>query len=286
MPKPAIPANADELGQVERANASGRPVVVFVHGLWLLGSSWTKWRDLFEEHGFSTLAPAWPDDPATVEEGRLHAEMFAGKTVGGIADHFADVIHRLNGKPAIVGHSFGGLITQRLAGQGLSSVSVAIDPGPFRGVLPLPLSSLKAASPVLSNPANRKRSVMLTFEQFRYGFANAVDDAEARELYDSYPVPGSGVPLFQAAFANINPRTEVRVDTKNPDRGPLKIISGEKDNIVPWAIANASYKKQRRNRAVTEIQEIPGRGHSLVIDHGWSEVAKVAVDFITKHSAT
>jgi non-heme chloroperoxidase len=286
MPKPAVPLNADELGQIERANASGRPAVVFVHGLWLLGSSWSKWRELFEEHGFSTLAPAWPDDPATVEDGRLHAEVFAGKTVGQITGHFADVIRRLDVEPAIVGHSFGGLITQKLAGQGLGSVSVAIDPGPFRGVLPLPLSSLKAASPVLGNPANRRRSVMLTFEQFRYGFANAVDEAEARELYDAYPVPGSGVPLFQAAFANINPRTQVRVDTKNPDRGPLKIISGEKDNIVPWAIANASYKRQRRNRADTEIQEIPGRGHSLVIDHGWNEVAKVAVDFITKHGAT
>jgi non-heme chloroperoxidase len=273
----------DELAQVERAVASGRPAVVFVHGLWLLGSSWQPWRDLFEEAGYTTVAPGWPDDPATVGEGRAHPEGFAGKTVGQVTAHFAEVLRALGGRPAVVGHSFGGLITQKLAGQGLSSVSVAVDPAPFRGVLPLPLSALKASSPVLSNPANRKRAVMLTFDQFRYGFANAVDEAEAKRLYDEYPVPGPGAPLFQAAFANFNPKTEASVDTMSVSRGPLKILSGEQDNIVPWAIANASYKKQARNIGVTEIQEIPGRGHSLILDHGWREVAEVALSFVQKN---
>jgi alpha-beta hydrolase superfamily lysophospholipase len=185
--------------------------------------------------------------------------------------------------PAIVGHSFGGLITQKLAGQGLASVSVPIDPGPFRGVLPLPISALRAAFPVIGNPANRKRSVMLTYDQFRFAFVNAVDEQEARQLYDTYPVPGSGIPLFQAGFANLNPATEASVDTRNPTRGPMKIISGQKDNTVPWAIANASFKRQRRNPAVTTIQEIPGRGHSLVIDSGWQEVAHAALEFIDEH---
>jgi non-heme chloroperoxidase len=274
-----------ELQQIDQANRSGRPPVVFVHGLWLLAGSWDPWRELFESRGYATLAPGWPDDPDTVEEGRRRPELFAGKSVGGITDHVAEAIGRLDAKPAVVGHSFGGLITQKLAGQGLASVSVAIDPGPFRGVLPLPVSSLKAALPVIGNPANRKRSVMLTYEQFRFAFVNAVPEAEAKELYDAYPVPGSGIPLFQAAFANINPRTEASVDSTTPDRGPMKVISGEKDNTVPWAIANASYKRQRRNASVTEIEEIPGRGHSLVIDSGWQQVAEVALAFIEQHRA-
>jgi pimeloyl-ACP methyl ester carboxylesterase len=258
-------------------------VVVFVHGLWLLASSWDVWRELFEARGYATVAPGWPDDPATVEEGRRKPEVFAGKSVGGITDHVAEIIRRLDSKPAIVGHSFGGLITQKLAGRGLASVSVPIDPGPFRGVLPLPISALRAAFPVIGNPANRKRSVMLTYDQFRFAFVNAVDEQEARQLYDTYPVPGSGVPLFQAAFANLNPATEASADTRNPARGPMKIISGQKDNTVPWAIANASFKRQRRNPAVTTIQEIPGRGHSLVIDSGWQEVAQAALEFIDEH---
>ncbi len=206
------------------------------------------------------------------------------KAFGGITDHFVDVIKQLNKKPAIVGHSFGGLITQKLAGLGLASASVAIDPGPFRGVLPLPISSLKAAFPVLGKPANRKSSVMLTYEQFRFAFANAVSEDEAKELYKTYPVPGSGLPLFQAAFANFNSKTEASVDTKNSARGPLKIISGEKDNTVPWAIANASFKRQKRNSNLTEIQEIPGRGHSLTIDSGWQDVAQASLEYSFAHT--
>ena len=183
--------------------------------------------------------------------------MFAHKTVGQVADHFQDVIAKLSKKPAIIGHSFGGLLAQILAGRGLSEASVAIDPAPFRGVLPLPISALKSASPVLGNPANHGRAVPLTYEQFRYAFANAVTEDEATELYNTFAVPAAGAPLFQAATANLNPWTEVKVKTKNPDRGPLLIISGEKDHTVPPAIANASYKKQKRNEGVTEIKEIP-----------------------------
>jgi non-heme chloroperoxidase len=208
--------------------------------------------------------------------------VFAHKTVGQVADHYAAVIAGLDRKPAIVGHSFGGLLTQILAGRGLSAASVAIDPAPFRGVLPLPISALKSSRPVLGNPANRNRAVPLTYDQFRYGFANAVDEDEAKELYDTYAVPASGAPLFQAATANLNPWTEAKVDTKNPDRGPLLIISGEKDHTVPWAIANASYKKQKRNDGVTEIVEMPNRGHALTIDSGWREVADTALAFVRR----
>jgi pimeloyl-ACP methyl ester carboxylesterase len=273
-----------EAEQVERANAAGRQPVVFVHGLWLLPSSWDRWAAHFEEAGYTALTPAWPDDPETVEEANEHPEVFARKSVGQVADHVAEVIGGLERKPAIVGHSFGGLLTQILAGRGLSAASVAIDPAPFRGVLPLPFSSLKASQPVLGNPANRNRAVPLSYEQFRYAFANAVDEDEAKALYDEFAVPAPGKPLFQAASANLNPFTEVKVDSRTPERGPLLIVSGEKDNTVPWAIANAEFKRQQRNEGVTEIVEIAGRGHSLTIDGGWQEVADAALAFVKRYA--
>jgi pimeloyl-ACP methyl ester carboxylesterase len=271
--------------QVEHANATGLTPVVFVHGLWLLPSSWDRWAMVFEEAGYAPVQPGWPDDPATVEEANAHPEVFAHKSVGQVANHYAEVIGQLQKKPAVIGHSFGGLLVQILAGRGLAAATVAIDPGPFRGVLPLPYSALKAGSPVLGNPLNRNRAIPLSYEQFRYGFANAVSEDEAKELYETYAVPASGVPLFQAAAANLNPWTEAKADTKNPDRGPLLIINGGKDNQVPWAIADASYKKQKRNEGVTEIIELPNRGHSLVIDSGWREVADTALAFVKRYAS-
>jgi pimeloyl-ACP methyl ester carboxylesterase len=268
--------------QVRRANSTGLTPVVFIHGLWLLPHSWDRWALVFDEAGYASVQPGWPDDSETVEEARLHPEVFANKTVGQVADHYAEVIGQLTKEPAVIGHSFGGLLAQIVAGRGLSAATVAIDPAPFRGVLPLPFSALKSAAPVLGNPGNRHRAVPLTYEQFRYGFANTVSEAEAKELYDTFAVPASGAPLFQAATANLNPLTQARVDTMNPARGPLLIISGEKDNTAPWAIANASYKKQKRNQAVTEIVEMPNRGHGLVIDSGWREVADTALAFVKR----
>ena len=277
---------ATEQAEVDRANSTEATPIVFVHGLWLLPGSWQPWRELAEAQGFVTLAPGWPDDPATVETARAHPETLAGKSVGAVTDHFAEVIGALDRTPVVIGHSFGGLITQKLAGQGLARASVAIDPAPFRGVLPLPVSALKASSAVLANPVNYKRAVMLTEAQWRYAFGNAVPQAESDELYGRYAVPAPGRPLFQAATANLNPRTEAAVDTLRADRGPLLVVSGEKDNTVPWAIANASYKKQARNADPTEITEMAGRGHSLVIDHGWPEVADTALAFLGKHGVT
>jgi pimeloyl-ACP methyl ester carboxylesterase len=273
-----------EAQQIDQANASKITPVVFIHGLWLLPSSWDRWRAVFEEAGYVTLAPGWPDDPSTVEDANSRPEVFAHKSVGQIADHFGDVIGKLDQKPTLIGHSFGGLLTQILAGRGAATVSVAIDPAPFRGVLPLPVSALKSAAPVIGNPANRGRAVPLTYDQFRFAFANAVTETEAQELYDTFAVPGSGVPVFQAAAANLNPWTEAKVDTKNPDRGPLLIVDGELDHTVPWAVAHASYTRQKRNPGVTEIVKIPGRGHSLTIDHGWREVADTALAFVQKHA--
>ena len=274
---------AHEAEQIDAANASGRPPVVFVHGLWLLPSSWDRWRTVFEDAGYSTVAPGWPDDPETVAEANANPQTFAKKSIKDVADHLDGVIRRLTVKPAIIGHSFGGLMTQILAGRGLSAASVAVDPAPFRGVLPLPFSALRAASPVLLNPFNYNKAVPLTFEQFRYGFANAVSEEEAHELYQTYAVPAPGEPVFQAAAANLNPWTEDKVDTRSPDRGPLLILDGERDHIVPWSIANASYKQQRRNPGVTEIAMIPGRGHSLTIDSGWRVVAETSLAFIQRY---
>lgn len=272
-----------EKDQVDQANMSGKRAVVFVHGLWLLPSSWDRWAKLFEAAGFATLTPGWPDDPETVEAANADPSVMANKSIGEVADHFADVVSGLNKKPAIIGHSFGGLMTEILAGRGLAEVSVAISPAPFRGVLPLPFSALRAASPVLRNPRNRHRAVPLTYDQFRYAFANAVVESEAKDLYEKYAVPAPGEPLFQDAVANLNPWTQAKVDSKNPERGPMLIISGESDHTVPWSIANASFKREKRNEAsVTEIVKIPGRGHALTIDSGWKEVAETALAFVQR----
>jgi non-heme chloroperoxidase len=278
------PTLADwELQEIDRANASGLQPIVFVHGLWLLSSSWEHWRNVFEEAGYVTVAPGWPDDPQSVEEARRDPDVFAHKMVQQVADHYLEAIRALQRKPAVVGHSFGGMIALKLAGEGVAAATVAIDFAPFKGVLPLPLSSLKSASPVLGNPGNVGRAIALTFEQFQYGWANALPEEEAQALYHRYHVAASGVPLFQAAVANFNPfGGETQVDHKNPDRGPLLVIAGTEDHTVPLAITRAGYKIEARNEGVTEIAEIPGRGHSLTIDSGWHEVAETALAFLRR----
>jgi pimeloyl-ACP methyl ester carboxylesterase len=268
--------------QVKRANATTKTPVVFIHGLWLLPSSWDAWAAFFEEAGYVTLTPDWPDDPESVEVARAEPEALAKKTLKQVADHTAAIVKSLERKPAIIGHSTGGLLAEMLAGQGLSAVTVAIDPGVFRGVLPLPLSVLKGVGPFLINPRTRGRAITLTFDQFRYGWANALDENEAMELYDKFHVAGSGMSLVQMGNANLNPWTEAKVDTKNPNRGPLLIIDGGEDHTVPWAIAKAAYDRQKGNPGVTEIVKIPNRGHSLTIDHGWREVADTALAFVKR----
>src|SRR3954462_7015540 len=265
--------------EIKAANAAGNTPVVFIHGLWLLPSSWANWADFFKQAGYAPLTPDWPDDPATVEDARANPDVLARKTLKQVADHTAEIIKALDKKPAVMGQSTGGLLAQMLAGRGLSAVTVAIDPGVFRGVLPLPASVLRGVGPFLVNPLTRGRAITLTFDQFKYGWVNALDDKEAKELYDTFHVAGSGISLVQMGTANLNPWTEAKVHTKTPDRGPLLIIAGEKDHTVRGVIANAAYKRQRRNPAVTGIVKMPNRGHSLTIDHGWREVAQTALGF-------
>ena len=278
------PVTSREAAEVAAANASGRQPVVFVHGLWLLAGSWDAWRERFEQEGYATVAVDWPDDPADRDAAHADPTVFAKKTVGQVADHVSEVVGGLDRKPIVIGHSFGGLLAQIVAGRGQALATVAIDPAPSRGVLPLPFSALKASFPVLGNPGNRNRAVTLTFDEFRYGFANAVSEQEAHHLYDTFHVPAPGRPLFQAATANLLPGTEAQAEKRRADRGPLLVVSGEKDNIVPWSLANAAYKKQKANaHHVTEIVEIPGVGHSLVIDSHWSEVADAALAFLRRN---
>ena len=192
------------------------------------------------------------------------------------------MIGRLDTKPAVIGHSTGGLVAQMIADRGLSAATVAIAPGPFRGVLPIPISALRSVIPVLKNPLNRARAITLSLDEFKYGWTNALDDDEAKRLYETYHVAAPGLPLMQQANANLNPFTEAKLDPRNPERGPLLIIEGENDHTVPWAIANASFKRQQRNVGVTEIEKIPNRGHSLTIDSGWQEVAETALRFVER----
>jgi pimeloyl-ACP methyl ester carboxylesterase len=275
-----------EKREIEVANASGNTPVVFIHGLWVLPSSWANWVDFFQQAGYAPLTPDWPDDPATVAEARANPKVFAKKTLKQIADHTTEVIKALDKKPVLMGHSTGGLLAQMLAGRGLSAATVAIDAGVFRGVLPLPAPVLRSSGPFLINPLNRGRAITLTFKQFTYGWANALDESEAKELYDTFHVAGSGIALAQMGNANLNPWTQAKVKTKNPARGPLLIIQGENDHTVPWAIGQAAFKRERRNPGVTEMVKIPNRGHALTIDHGWREVAQTALDFIARFTSS
>jgi non-heme chloroperoxidase len=275
-----------EAAEVQRINSSGKQPVVFVHGLWLLAGSWDGWTSHFEDRGYAAMAVDWPNDQGSYAEAHAHADSLAGTSVADVADHVAEVIGGLDRKPIVIGHSFGGLLAQIVAGRGIAAATVAIDPAPAQGVLPLPFSALKASFPVLGNPLNYGRTVTLSFDQFRYGFANAIDEDEARTLYETLHTPAPGRPLFQAATANFNPWAVTKVDRKNPERGPMLIVTGEKDHIVPFAMSNAAYKKQRKNAAVTELVEIPGAGHSLVIDSGWRQVAEAALAFVQQQGVT
>jgi non-heme chloroperoxidase len=282
MAHPATVIPQHTLDDIAEVNATGLTPVVFIHGLWLLPSSWDRWAEVFKAAGYAPITPGWPDDPETVAEANAHPEVFANKTISQVADHYAEVIDKLDRQPAVIGHSFGGLLAQIIAGRGLSVATVAIDGAPFRGVLPLPISALRSSAPVLTNPTNRHKAVPLTYEQFRYAFANAVSEDEAKQLYDAFAVPAPGAPLFQAATANLNPWTEAKVDTENTARGPLLIISGELDHTVPRSISDAAYKLQLKNPGVTEFAEIPGRGHALTIDSGWLEVAQTSLAFVER----
>jgi pimeloyl-ACP methyl ester carboxylesterase len=258
--------------------------VVFIHGLWLHATSWQSWIDLFTEAGYQPTAPEWPGGPATVEEARANPGAVAGYGITSVADHYAKIIADLDEKPVVIGHSFGGLIAQNLVGRGVTAAGIAIDAAPIEGVLALPVSSLRVAFVALRNPANRKRAISLTKDQFRFGFGNALTEDESAELFERWTIPSPGRPLFEAAVANFSPNSPAKVDAGNANRGPLLLISGGKDHTVPPAITKSTLKQYRKSDAVTEFKKFPDRGHSLTIDHGWREVAQASVDWLNSHS--
>jgi non-heme chloroperoxidase len=270
--------------EIQAAGASGRTPVVFIHGLRLLPGSRASWADLFQQAGYAPLTPDRPDDPQTVDQARANPRVLAGRPWGGspITPPRSSLPWTASQRSS--GARPGGLLAQMLAGRGLSAVTVAIGPGVFRGVLPPPASVLRGVGPFLVNPLTRGRAITLTFGPFTDGWASALQEKEARELYEAFHVAGPGISLAQRGNANLNPRTEAKVSTASPGRGPLLIIDGAQDHTVPWAIASAAYERQKRHPAVTEIVKMPDRGHCLTIDHRWREVAQTALGFVRRYA--
>lgn len=256
--------------------------VVFIHGLWLHATSWSSWVELFRAAGYAPTAPGWPGDPDSVEEARAQPEDIADHGIDDVVAHFAAIIDTLPTRPILVGHSFGGMIAQKLLGQDRAVAAVAIDAAQIKGVLPLPLSALRATLPVFKNPGNKHKAVSLTPHQFRYAFGNAIPEAESDELFERWTIPAPGKPLFEAASANFDPHSPAKVDTANEIRGPLLLVTGGKDHTVPEAVTRATLKQYRHSDAVTELLEFPDKGHSLTIDSGWREVADAAIAWLAK----
>jgi pimeloyl-ACP methyl ester carboxylesterase len=262
---------------------AGTPVV-FIHGLWLHSSSWEPWVELFRERGYDPSAPGWPGDEETVPETRMNAAAVSNHGIDDVVDHYAKAIAALPAKPIVIGHSFGGLIVQRLLGENLAAAGVAIDPAPIKGVLFLPPSALKVAWVALRRPSKRKGAIALTPGQFRYGFGNALAETESRELYDRWTIPSPGKPLFEAALANFLSGSPAKIDTKNSTRGPLLLTAGGADRTVPPTIVKQTLRRYAKSTAVTELKEFPGRGHSLSIDSGWKEIAEAVLTWLGEKS--
>jgi len=262
---------------------AGSPVV-FIHGLWLHASSWGPWTEHFQAAGYAPVAPGWPGAAGTVEETRSHPDQVAGKGIDDVVEHYAQIIRGLDAPPIVIGHSFGGLIVQRLLGQDLAAAGVAIDAAPIKGVIYLPPSALRVASVALRNPANRTKAIALTPEQFRYGFGNALPARESAELYQRWTVPSPARPLFEAAAANLSRRSPAKVNTGNKTRGPLLLIAGGHDHTVPASITRSTRKLYHKSPAITDLREFNDRGHSLTIDHGWREIADEVLSWLSQRT--
>jgi pimeloyl-ACP methyl ester carboxylesterase len=266
-----------------RSMATSRTPVVFIHGLFLHATSWGPWLDFFAQSGYDPIAPGWPNEPATVEEARQVPDVVANIGINEATAHYSEIIDSIEGNPVIIGHSFGGLITEKLLGQGVGAAGVAIDPAQIKGVLPLPLAQIRAGLPALGNPTNRHKAVMLTEKEFRFGFGNAVPEEESAQLYDTWAVPSPARPLFEAAVANFSLHSPAKVDTHNETRGPLLLISGTADHTVPDVVTRSTLKQYRDSMAVTELEQFEGRGHSLTIDHGWKDVADAVLAWLAEN---
>ncbi len=258
--------------------------VVFIHGLWMTPRSWEGWIEHYESRGHRVLAPAWPGVEGEVEEIRSDPSRIAGVGLRDVIARYEQIIRDLDQPPTIVGHSFGGAITQVLLDRGLGAAGIAIDSAPVKGVLPLPYSTLKSAWPVLGNPANKNKAIALTPRQFHYAFTNSLSESESAAAYERYHVPGSARVLFQGAFANFNPRAATKIDFRNGQRAPLLLIAGEADHIAPAKVNKANHRLYRRSPAVTDYKEFPGRSHFIIGQPGWQEVADYALEWTRAHS--
>jgi len=217
---------------------------------------------------------------AALDQTRKNAAAVANKGIDDITSGYLDVVSRLPAKPIVIGHSFGGLVAQKLLSGGMAAAAIAIDPGQIKGVKPLPFAQIRSGLPVLSRPGNKKRAVALTRRQFRYGFGNALTERESGELFDKWAIPGPGKPLFEASAANFKKSSPAAVDTRKQDRGPLLIVGGGEDHTVREVVARAAYKRYSGSGAVTSYHAFPDRGHSLVLDHGWREVADFTLSWL------
>lgn len=254
--------------------------VVFIHGLWVASTAWQPWIEHFSANGLVAVAPPWPGEAASIKDTRDNPAAQAGVGIDDVAAHFATLLAEFDEPPVVIGHSFGGLIAQKLLGENKAAAAIAIDPAPIKGVKPLPLAQLRSAFPVLGNPLNRGRAKGLTQAQFRYGFGNALDVAESNELWERWAIPSPGKPLFEAATANFTPHSPAAVDVANATRGPLLITAGTADHTVPAVSSKAAYKQYAKSSAITDFHEYEGRGHSLTIDHGWRDVADTALSWL------
>jgi pimeloyl-ACP methyl ester carboxylesterase len=259
-----------------------RPPVVFIHGLWLHATSWAPWIELFRNVGYEAIAPGWPGDPDTVEAANANPDALANHGIDEVTGHYAKIIEQLPTRPVLLGHSFGGMIAEKLLGEGYGAGAIAIDAAQIKGVLPLPLSALHSTLPVFKNPANKHKAVSLTADQFRYSFGNAITEDESNDLYRRWAIPAPGRPLFEAAAANFELHSPAKVNTRNENRGPLLLVMGGRDHTVPEAITKATLKQYRHSDAITELTDFPDRGHSLTIDSGWRDVADQCLTWLAK----
>lgn len=261
------------------------PTIVLIHGLWMTPLSWEKWIERYEGKGYRVIAPAWPGLDRDIEELRRDPSPIAQLAAGEVIDSYERVIRELDSPPIIMGHSFGGSFTQVLIDRGLGAAGVAVDSAPVKGVLKLPLSTLRTGWPILRNPANRHKAVALSAKQFQYRFTNTLSDVESARVYERYHVPGAGGVLFDGALANLSGRSPLRVDFANSARAPLLFIAGGADHVCPPALNKSNHKLYRKSVAVTDYKEFPGRSHYIVGQDGWEEVADHALDWATRNAA-
>lgn len=260
-----------------------RQPVVFIHGLWIHSSAWEPWAERFRRGQYEPVVAGWPGDAETVAETRRNAERVGGYGVSDVVEHYAKLIARLPQRPVVVGHSFGGLVAQRLLDDGHASAAVAIDPAPIKGVTKLPLSQIRSTLPVLRSKSHRDGAVTLTERQFRYAIANAISRDEAHDLYEKWSIPAPGKPLFEVVGAKKDPKSPTTVDIANARRGPLLIIGGGRDHIVAESVSRAAADLYAGSKAITDYHVFADRGHSLVIDSRWREVADYVIGWIDAH---